>query len=135
MPSKGNPDPLWDTLVDLLGEPVTASERGRRNKALKELREAGATPRDVHTRAGIYRSLWPNMVLTATALAANWSSLKPAPSRYEAWSSMDGGTGLGEATETCDHGLVPSRCATCKEANRRKVRELIESIKREGEGE
>lgn len=132
VPAKGNPDPLWETLVDLLGEPVTASERGRRNKALKELREAGATPRDVHTRAGIYRAKWPHLDLTATALAANWSSLKPPPSRYETWSSLDD----AEASASlCDHGLVPTRCETCSKVNKQRIRGLIESIERKGEGE
>lgn len=68
-------DPLWETLVDELGEVATQSERGRRNKALKELREVGATPDDVQRRVKTYRRLWPNVTLTATALAANWSLL------------------------------------------------------------
>ncbi len=69
------PDPLWDALTAELGEPATASERGRRNKALKELRDANATPADITARCRFYRQHWPNVDLTATALAANWSSL------------------------------------------------------------
>lgn len=41
------PDPLWDALSEHFGEVRTASERGRRNKAVKELREAEATPEEV----------------------------------------------------------------------------------------
>lgn len=37
------PDLIWDTLTEFFGEPRTKSERGRRNSAVRELREAGAT--------------------------------------------------------------------------------------------
>jgi len=68
-------DELWDTLEAELGEAVTASERGRRNKALKELRDIGATPGEVRKRCKAYRRMWPDITLTATALAANWTTL------------------------------------------------------------
>ena len=48
-------DLLYDAWVETWGEPVTATERGRLNKALKELREMcaffkllGSYPIDVH---------------------------------------------------------------------------------------
>jgi hypothetical protein len=68
-------DDLWDTLAELLGEPATDSERGRRNKALKELRAVDATPAELRKRAAAYRSKWPGIDMTASALAANWSLL------------------------------------------------------------
>ena len=68
-------DELWDILAIELGEPGTASERGRRNKALKELREVGATPEEIRRRLGEYRKRWPKIDVTATALAANWTQL------------------------------------------------------------
>lgn len=40
-------DLLWDTLTEHFGEPRTKSERGRRNHAVRELRDAGATPEEV----------------------------------------------------------------------------------------
>lgn len=40
-------DELWDALTEHFGEPRTTSERGRRNKAVKELREAGATSEEI----------------------------------------------------------------------------------------
>lgn len=40
-------DLLWDSLTEFFGEPRTQSERGRRNRAVRELREAGATPEEV----------------------------------------------------------------------------------------
>lgn len=68
-------DPLWDALVAELGEPATKSERGRRNKALVELREVQATAQDIHDRLRHYRKRWPGVEVTATALAANWTTL------------------------------------------------------------
>lgn len=72
---KRKADPLWDVLVLELGEPATKSERGRRNKALAELREVGATPEQIRTRLQTYRKRWPGVDVTATALAANWTAL------------------------------------------------------------
>jgi len=40
-------DPVWDTLTDLFGEPRTQSERGRRNRAVKELHDAGASEQEI----------------------------------------------------------------------------------------
>jgi len=41
------PDPVWDELDSLFGPVRTRSERGRRNVAVKQLREAGATPSEI----------------------------------------------------------------------------------------
>lgn len=68
-------DDLWDVLTDELGEVGTPSERGRRNKALKELRLVGASADELRRRIGVYRKKWPGVEVTATALAANWSLL------------------------------------------------------------
>jgi hypothetical protein len=69
-------DPLWDAVVDacgLSGSTLTKSERGRVAVAVSELRAVGADPAEVSVRAQAYRRKWPNVDLTATALAANWS--------------------------------------------------------------
>lgn len=71
-------DPVWDALTAELGAaPSTRSERGRWNRAAKELREAGATADDIRSRCAIYRRRWPEVSLTPTALSANWGSLQP----------------------------------------------------------
>lgn len=41
------PDPIWDALTDAFGDVRTPSERGRRNRAARELREAKATPEEI----------------------------------------------------------------------------------------
>ena len=41
------PDEVWDTLTELFGEVRTKSERGRRNRAVGELRDAKATTEEI----------------------------------------------------------------------------------------
>jgi len=82
--SRGKPsrkkDDLWDALEDELGPVETESERGRRNKALKELRDIGATVDLVHQRCDAYRRHFPEAALTATALVHQWSHVNgPTP--------------------------------------------------------
>ena len=43
------PDPLWDELDACFGPVRTKAERGRRNVAVKQLREAGASPAEIRT--------------------------------------------------------------------------------------
>jgi hypothetical protein len=78
-PKPRKPDPLWDVLEDELGKVETASERGKRNKALKELREIGATPDGLLDRIQWWRREWPDVSCTATGLVANWSVLAGTP--------------------------------------------------------
>jgi hypothetical protein len=67
-------DLLWEALVRSIGRsPQTEIERKRWNAALKELRDAEATPDDVEARAAAYRREWPEVELTPHGLAANWS--------------------------------------------------------------
>lgn len=54
---------------------LTTTERGRLNRAARELREVGATPDDVRVRWDAAVVRWPKITMTPTALAANWSSL------------------------------------------------------------
>jgi DNA-binding transcriptional MocR family regulator len=78
---KRQPDPLWDTMLNVCGinpQTLTGTERGRVNRALKELREVNATPEDIRARANAYKTKYPGAALTPTALAANWSQLTPA---------------------------------------------------------
>ena len=40
-------DEIWDALTDRFGEVRTPNERNRRNAAVKQLREAQATPEEI----------------------------------------------------------------------------------------
>lgn len=102
------PDPLWDTLVAAgLTAPTTSSERGRWNKALKEIRSAGATAETLAGKIAEYRRRWSTIEMTPTAIAANWSLLTAAPARKPA--------DQGAPLETCRHGvLLKAACEECR---------------------
>lgn len=69
-------DVLWDALVEIMGHsPSTKGERGKWNKALKDMREVGATPEDLMRRAVVYRKRWPGIDITPMALVNNWDLL------------------------------------------------------------
>lgn len=57
---------------------LTASNRGMLNRALKEIRDVGATPEMVLHRAEVYRHKWSH-VPTPGALARHWASLGVSP--------------------------------------------------------
>lgn len=69
------PDHIWDAVVAECGDPRTTSERGKFNKAVKELKEAGATPDAIRDKAKLYRDRYPRAALTPNALAGHWGQL------------------------------------------------------------
>lgn len=77
-------DPLFDAMTDAVGiDPAALTETGRGavNRALRDLRDVGATPETVRERAGEFRRRF-SFPLTAMALAKHWASLgAPAPER------------------------------------------------------
>jgi len=75
-------DLLWDVFDEELAPAVTKNERGRRNAALKQIREAlgpdalisdGAD--ELRARIARYRVRFPAVACTETAIASHWSSL------------------------------------------------------------
>jgi len=75
-PKPRQPDPIWDALLEACpaGSEMTKSERGRRNAAVKELREINADPADVRLVARRLREKWGGRVaLTPSAIVTNWS--------------------------------------------------------------
>jgi hypothetical protein len=72
-PSARTRDDLWDALEAECGPAVTASERSRRNRYRKELNAAGATAGEIHRRATLLRTRWPDIDLTDNSLVKNWS--------------------------------------------------------------
>jgi len=79
-------DLAWEAMVEVCGyhAPVTETERGRINSALKELRKVYpdstmyAIAVDVRARAEVYLRKFPGMELTPQALVGNWSRLDPS---------------------------------------------------------
>ena len=95
-------DHLWDAWVAQWGEPVTADERGRINRALKELREV-ATPEDVTRALKTYLECTLPQYRSPQSVTANWSQLatKPKP-RVQ--------------STACHHGVsFFERCPKCVE--------------------
>lgn len=80
--NSGRPrDEIWDTL-EAVFEPVTnTNTRGRRNKAVKLLRESGATPDEIRFRVSAWPLHFPNATLTDIALANHWDELGRQPAR------------------------------------------------------
>lgn len=72
------PDHLFEAMCAACGSDpkrLTSSERGRINKALKDLRTVNATAEEIAYAAGQWRLTYPNATLTPTAMAAHWSKL------------------------------------------------------------
>lgn len=73
---------IFDGLVAVLGEPPASgtSERGKWNRAVKELTKAGLREaEDVEALAGEYRARWPDIDMTPIALANNAHHLITSP--------------------------------------------------------
>lgn len=78
MPKAGEIDELWEAMIAALGwDPleITMSQRGPLNRALKELRQVGATPGEITRRAQIYADRWPGVTLTPMSLAKHWAEM------------------------------------------------------------
>jgi biotin operon repressor len=70
-------DTLFETVANVCGITLTGltrSSRGQLNRAVKELREVGATEQDVTAKAKAYRTQYPNATLTPSALVKHWAS-------------------------------------------------------------
>lgn len=72
-------DLVWDALLEACGiaGQVPASARGAYGKAVKDLREVGASPVAISARAQVFRRRWPEASLTPTALARRWAECEP----------------------------------------------------------
>ena len=71
-------DPFFDGMVaalELDPQRMTASERGRVNAALKQIRDVGGRPEEIPRAIAAFRELYPNADCTPTAVAGHWSRL------------------------------------------------------------
>jgi len=72
-------DDTWDAILAVCGiTDVTSSARGAYNRAVKDIRDLGATPDEIGRRALRFRERWPEASLTPTALARRWGECDPA---------------------------------------------------------
>lgn len=65
------PDLIWDALTAAFGEVRTPSERGRRNRAVRELKEAEATPKEIAVAVVFCRK---NFTSFSEIAVCNWLS-------------------------------------------------------------
>jgi len=80
-------DELWDTLTECFGQAKTSRERGRRNLAVQELREAEATPEQVRIAYIYCKRTFPRF--TELAVCAHFSrALLEASSNRETLPEM-----------------------------------------------
>lgn len=68
-------DHLWDELAEHLGTPRTKTERGKRNTAIKQLRDANVTAEEVQTMIRNYPNVFPRAAMTDIALAKHCALL------------------------------------------------------------
>lgn len=114
---------LWDALIlgcRMDGSQVTDSARGALNKAVKNLKQVQATPREVLRRSVLYRSRFPNAALTPSALVKHWPELVPPPLANNVTELYPGTT-----TPVVLPGAVVQTPEE-KERNQAKIRELSE---------
>ncbi len=75
-------DLTWEATLAACGVDqgeLTASARSAANQAVKQLRDIGVEPAEIHRRAQIYRQKWPDMSLTPSALARHWAECAHPP--------------------------------------------------------
>jgi hypothetical protein len=74
-------DEIWEATMLACGvdaRTINSQERGRHNKAVKALKESGATPQQIIIRARQYKIKFKDAPLTPIALASHWSELDPS---------------------------------------------------------
>lgn len=72
-------DIVWDTLEELFGPCRTSTERGRRNRAVRELREAGASADEIRTTFRYCQSKFTHF--REMAICANLTAATTSPTR------------------------------------------------------
>lgn len=72
-------DEVWESLIEacqINPAEITSGARGGYNRAAKELRDVGATPALIRSKAAAYRISMPKATLTPSALAKHWAGLE-----------------------------------------------------------
>src|SRR5262249_23921949 len=82
------PDPYWDALLHHFNPPQTDSERGKWNRAIKQLRDIGATPDEIHDHIAEHSRSQAFWQLSPLALVGNWTKLTP-PQKVAASNGTD----------------------------------------------
>jgi hypothetical protein len=90
---------LWDALEAEMGAAETRTAQSLRGKAVRDLKEVGATPDEIHARCKAYRNKYRGLDLTETALLKHWSRLKVSHDN-DGWYDPDTGAWMAPETKT-----------------------------------
>lgn len=75
LPAHRSRNYVWDALVEIFGEPTTATNVKLRGKVSASLASAGATRDEILSRAAAWPFHFPGATLTETALEKHWDRL------------------------------------------------------------
>lgn len=95
-------DEIWDTVMLVCGvdpKTINSQERGRHNKAVKALKESGATVEQIIVRSRLYKQKFPNVAFTPIAFASHWSELDPEISQPNTQQVPEGWNAIQEARQ------------------------------------
>ena len=99
-------DEVWDAIMEACGvntATINSNERGRYNKAVKLLKESGATGPEIHARVQVYRRKFSGAAVTPVAVANHWSELDPATVKVEdVVTAPKGWSAISQAREARD---------------------------------
>ena len=101
-------DEVWDAIMEACGvnaKTLNSNERGRYNKAVKLLKESGATSDEIFMRVRVYRRKFSGAAVTPIAVANHWSELDPATVAIEeVTKTPKGWDAIRQAREERDNG-------------------------------
>lgn len=114
------PDLLFEALATACGIQIaelTDSARGGLNKALQQIKQAGAdNPGEIHARARTYRRRMPGATLTPSALAKHWPTLGSKPAAVQTPRAARCEWDCGQTLDDHDDGLCRSLRPRSREA-------------------
>lgn len=124
-------DAVWDALTDIFGKPPHKNARGKRNAAVKLIKEAlngdfvGDEIRaaEIAKRAAMWVQIFPDAAFTDTGFANQWGALQP-PRILNAADPVRIAEQKAREERLADEAL-----ALDPEEQKKKVRELMDSIK------
>ena len=99
---ESNKDEIWDAVMLVCGvdsKTINSQERGRHNKAVKALKESGASVDQIIVRSRIYKQKFPNAAFTPIAFASHWSELEASNQTSNAQQVPNGWNAIQEARQ------------------------------------
>jgi len=125
-------DAVWDALIDIFGPPPHKNARGKRNAAVKLIKEAlngdfvgdDARAAEIAKRAAMWIQVFPDAAFTDTGFANQWGALQPSriPDRNDPVRIAE--------QRAREERLADEASALPPEEQAKRVRELMQNIGR-----